>query len=173
MYVRFERWRIGANVHYIRFAGGVEKVKLKKLQPALWSVVGDEAEPDPAPGADAEPEPEPEPAAAEEAEPPELDAWLAQADLAQYAVQVKEYGYHTLKVLQAATEADIVEMTEDADVKMKKPHRRIFVAEWKKLLAAAAGGAGDGDAPAAAPVQVVLLPKYVAAEKLLRQVLAE
>ena len=74
-----------------------------------------------------------------------------------------------MAALHQATEADIVEMTEDADVKMKKPHRRIFVAEWKKLLATAAtDGAGDGDAPAAAPVQVVLLPKYVAAEKQIR-----
>ena len=76
----------------------------------------------------------PAPSAAEEAEPPELDAWLASVELGRYAPQIQEYGYDTLKVLRAATEADIIEMTEDSDVKMKKPHRRLFLAEWKKLL---------------------------------------
>ena len=78
------------------------------------------------------------PSAAEEAEPPELDAWLASVDLGLYAPQIREYGYHTLRVLRAATEADIAEMTEDADVQMKKPHRRLFLTEWKALVASAA-----------------------------------
>ena len=88
--------------------------------------------PERTPRPEPEPEPEPEPKLAH---PPELEAWLAQADLAQYAPQIQEYGYDTLKVLRAVTEADIIEMTEDSDVKMKKPHRRLFLAEWKKLLA--------------------------------------
>ena len=66
---------------------------------------------------------------------PSIESWLAQVDLARYGPQIQEYGYDTLKVLRAATEADIIEMTEDSDVKMKKPHRRLFLAEWKKLLA--------------------------------------
>ena len=90
-----------------------------------------EPEPEPEPRPEPEPEPEPEPKLAH---PPELEAWLAQADLAQYAPQIQEYGYDTLKVLRAVAEADIIEMTEDSDVKMKKPHRRLFLAEWKKLL---------------------------------------
>ena len=83
-------------------------------------------------------------AAAEEGEPPELEAWLAQADLAQYTAQVKEYGYHTLKVLQAATEADVVEMTEDPQVGMLKPHRRLFLETWKAFHAAS-GDRGSTD----------------------------
>ena len=38
-------------------------------------------------------------------------------------------------MLLAAAEPDIVEMTEHPDVGMKKPHRRLFVAKWKGLLA--------------------------------------
>eukprot|EP01045_Picozoa_sp_COSAG04_P017748 COSAG04_NODE_1592_length_6214_cov_4.841047_3_plen_221_part_00 len=34
-----------------------------------------------------------------------------------------------------ATEEDIAEMTEDGDIKMKKPHRRLFLEEWKELTA--------------------------------------
>jgi hypothetical protein len=79
--------------------------------------------------------PEPEPAA-EEAEPPAIDAWLAGIGLSKYTAQIKEYGYDQMLVLHKATEADIVEMTEDADVKMKKPHRRVFVVKWKELCAA-------------------------------------
>ena len=53
----------------------------------------------------------------------------------QYGPQIKEYGYDQLKALLVATEEDIAEMTADPDAKMKKPHRRLFVAEWKELLA--------------------------------------
>ena len=99
------------------------------------------ADGEPAPGQSPEPEPEasprpsPEPEPAEEAEPPELDAWLAKIGLAQYGPQIQDYGYDQLKALLVATEADIAEMTADPDVKMKKPHRRLFTAEWKELLA--------------------------------------
>ena len=79
--------------------------------------------------------PEPEPAT-EEAEPPAIDAWLAGIGLSKYTAQIKEYGYDQMPMLHEATEADIVEMTEDADVKMKKPHRRMFVVKWKELCAA-------------------------------------
>jgi hypothetical protein len=140
VYERFEKRKIGANRHHIRFASGLEKVELKKLQPALWSIVAEgtaEPEPEPAPAA-ADPEPEQEAAeAAEEAEPPELDAWLAQAGLGQYGPQLKEYGYDSLNVLQVATEAHIVEMTEDTDIGMKKPHRQLFLTQWQALGAAA------------------------------------
>ena len=78
---------------------------------------------------------------------PEVDAWLATIGLPQYAPKIKRYGYDQMAALHQATQADIVEMTEDVDVKMKKPHRRIFVAEWKKLLAST-GAPGD-DAPGA------------------------
>jgi ankyrin repeat protein len=141
VYESFEKRTFGANRHHIHFASGLEKVELKKMQPALWSVVV-EGTPEPAAAELAAAEPEPEPAAAglepavvaEEAEPPELDAWLAQAGLGQYGPQLKEYGYDSLNVLQAATEADIVEMTEDPDIGMKKPHRRLFLTQWQALV---------------------------------------
>ena len=64
---------------------------------------------------------------------PDLDSWLDAIELLQYVEAIKEYGYNNLEVLRVATEEDIIEMTEDADVKMKKPHRRLFVAKWKEL----------------------------------------
>ena len=72
--------------------------------------------------------------------------------------------------MSAPTEADIIEMTEDADVKMKKPHRRLFLTKWKELLAVAPQQAA---APPAAPSQAAaggqpaaqVPAKYVAAEK--------
>ena len=54
-----------------------------------------------------------------------------------YSAQLKEYGYDQLEALLVASEADITEMTEDGDIKMKKPHRKLFVAKWKALVAAA------------------------------------
>ena len=56
-----------------------------------------------------------------EAAPAELDVWLAKIGLPQYSVQVKEYGYDQMSVLLQATEKDVIEMTEDGEVKMKKP----------------------------------------------------
>eukprot|EP01045_Picozoa_sp_COSAG04_P013492 COSAG04_NODE_960_length_9157_cov_6.389269_5_plen_71_part_00 len=64
---------------------------------------------------------------------PDLESWLDAIELLQYVETIKEYGYNSLEVLRVATEEDIVEMTEDADVKMKKPHRRLFVVKWKEL----------------------------------------
>ena len=87
---------------------------------------------------------EPAPAPAEEAEPPELDAWLAKIGMSDYSAQLKEYGYDRMSVLHAASEADITEMMEDPDVKMKKPHRKLFLAQWKALMAADGGGGGGG-----------------------------
>jgi hypothetical protein len=83
--------------------------------------------------------PAPAPTSAEEAEPPELDAWLVQAGLGRYGPQVKEYGYDSFNALRAATEAQIVEMTEDPDIGMKKPHRQLFLTQWQALSVAAVG----------------------------------
>ena len=57
-YTAWEKSRIGANDHFIRFPHGVEKVELKKIKPAQWSVL-----PETAAAASVEPEPEPEPEA--------------------------------------------------------------------------------------------------------------
>jgi hypothetical protein len=74
--------------------------------------------------------PEPE---ADTADGELVDTWLASIKLARYCVQIREYGYDSLKVLLDATEADILEMSEDVDVSMKKPHRRTLLLEWKVL----------------------------------------
>eukprot|EP01047_Picozoa_sp_COSAG01_P035980 COSAG01_NODE_2791_length_7069_cov_11.407174_3_plen_269_part_00 len=163
VYERFERCQLGCNNHHIRFATGVEAVELRKIATELWTVLPEPlpADPDaPAAGAAALPgvaqsEPEPEPAAAaqEEAEPPALDVWLAQTGLDRYGPQVKEYGYDTLSALLVATEADIVEMTEDADVGMKKPHRRLFTTQWQALVGAGGGGGGSSGGGAAAAAE--------------------
>ena len=70
----------------------------------------------------------------------ELDRWLAQVGLARYAPQIKKCGYERMKALLVAEEKDIVEMSEDAEVKMKTPHKRLLVAEWKELVAARTKG---------------------------------
>ena len=36
-------------------------------------------------------------------------------------------------ILQVATQDDIQEMIDDADLAMKRPHRRAFLAEWSRL----------------------------------------
>jgi hypothetical protein len=74
-----------------------------------------------------------------------VEAWLARVDLADYAAKIEGYGYSSLRVLRDATEEDIVEMMEDTDIAMKKPHHRTMVAAWRKLaLARAAGGGRQG-----------------------------
>ena len=53
VYERFERSRIGANDHFIRFASGLQKVELKKLKPTEWSVLpAEDAQPEPGAGAE-------------------------------------------------------------------------------------------------------------------------
>eukprot|EP01046_Picozoa_sp_COSAG06_P010277 COSAG06_NODE_559_length_14300_cov_98.800085_3_plen_713_part_00 len=204
VYERFERCTFGANDHYIRFdSGGTKKVALRKLKPEDWTVLavpgaaglgaavsGGAAGP-PAQQQQqllvAEPEPEPQHAAApaapsaEEGVPPPLtvDGWLASIKLAQYAAPLTGYGYDSLKVLLDATEADIVEMTEDPDVGMKKPHRRTMLAEWRQLKSAspsapsqaqqqAAAASPSPPAAAAPPAAAVVPDKYIAADKQIR-----
>ena len=38
-----------------------------------------------------------------------------------------------MNAVRHATESDIVEMSEE--IKMKKPHRRVLLEEWKELIA--------------------------------------
>ena len=88
----------------------------------------------------AEPGPEPEPQSQlPEGTPPvthlqTVEAWLTSIGLAKYADQVKDYGYDQLRILLDASEDDIKEMTEDKDVRMKRPARRTMLVQWKKLV---------------------------------------
>eukprot|EP01047_Picozoa_sp_COSAG01_P008576 COSAG01_NODE_339_length_18653_cov_21.648378_14_plen_1072_part_00 len=111
----------------------------------------------------AEPEPEPAGATAEEGEPPQLDAWLNQIGMSGYSTQLKDYGYDQLKALLVASEADIAEMTRDADIKMKKPHRKLFLAEWKELTGAVGGASPPGSAASPAAVGGGATPPYASA----------
>ena len=40
----------------------------------------------------------------------------------RYAAAIKAHGYANMLILAEASEADIIEMTEDPDITMKKPH---------------------------------------------------
>ena len=61
--------------------------------------------------------------------------WLRSIALQDYAAAIKEYGYDSFQALDAASEEQILEMTQDPDVAMKKPHRHLFLVEWKKHTA--------------------------------------
>ena len=65
-----------------------------------------------------------------------IDDWLRSIALQDYAAAIKEYGYDSFQALDAASEEQITEMTQDPDVGMKKPHRHLFLLEWKKRLQA-------------------------------------
>ena len=65
-----------------------------------------------------------------------IDDWLRSIALQDYAAAIKEYGYDSFQALDAASEEQITEMTQNPDVGMKKPHRHLFLLEWKKRLQA-------------------------------------
>ena len=58
--------------------------------------------------------------------------WLRSISLQQYSEAIKEYGYDSLKALDAALQADLEEMTNDPAVAMKKPHRRLLIEQWQQ-----------------------------------------
>ena len=63
-----------------------------------------------------------------------VEDWLRSISLQQYAEAIKEYGYDSLKALDAALLADLEEVTNDPAVAMKKPHRRLLIEEWQKRI---------------------------------------
>ena len=63
-----------------------------------------------------------------------IEEWLRCNALQDYAEAIKEYGYDSFQALDAASEEQITEMTQDPDVAMKKPHRHLFLREWKKRV---------------------------------------
>ena len=66
-----------------------------------------------------------------------INDWLRSTTLQDYAAAIEEYGYDSFQALDAASEEQITEMTQDLDVAMKKPHRHLFLLEWKKRVQAA------------------------------------
>ena len=75
-----------------------------------------------------------------ETDPLSIDEWLQTISLHAYVPQMKNYGCDSLQFLDDASEQDMREMTEDADVGMKKLHRSIFMKAWSRR-AATRGGA--------------------------------
>ena len=72
--------------------------------------------------------------------------WLKSISLQQYADAIIEYGYDSLAALDAASQEEIKEMSEDKDVAMKKPHSRLLLTKWR--MRAASKGAtthAEGD----------------------------
>ncbi len=60
-----------------------------------------------------------------------IKEWLVSISLRGYTDAMIEYGYDSLIALDAASEQDIKDMTEDETVAMKKPHRAVFMREWR------------------------------------------
>ena len=118
---------------YAEEAGRTEMVDLLRTAEASQSSASGGEQSAPAP--EAQPTPSPE-VKAESTLAPELslDAWLANLQLESYAEPMKAEGYESLSFLKVAESEDIDEMI--ADIKMKKPHARMF----KKGLAELLGG---------------------------------
>jgi hypothetical protein len=57
--------------------------------------------------------------------------WLVSISLQIYTAAIIEYGYDSPIALDAASEQEMQDMTEDEDVAMKKPHRAVFMREWR------------------------------------------
>ena len=68
-----------------------------------------------------------------------IEEWLRSNVLQDYAEAIKEYGYDSFQALDEASEEQITEMTQDPDVAMKKPHRHLFLREWKKRVQVSRG----------------------------------
>ena len=83
-----------------------------------------------------------------------LEAWLKSINLDEYRHKVIEYGYDSMPALDRANEEDVVAMTEDASIGMKKPHRNLFLKEWKARRRQINGADGGGEANAELLAQI-------------------
>jgi hypothetical protein len=68
-----------------------------------------------------------------------IDEWLQAISLHAYAPQIKNYVCDSLQFLDKASEEDMREMTEDADVVMKKLYRSMFLKAWRRRAATRRG----------------------------------
>jgi hypothetical protein len=57
--------------------------------------------------------------------------WLQSINLEEYGNKIIAYGYDSERALDMANEIDVVAMTEDECISMKKPHQTVFLKEWK------------------------------------------
>ena len=65
-----------------------------------------------------------------------IEGWLGNIALQHYTAAIKEYGYDSFQALDAASGEQTTELTQDKDpdVAMKKPHRQLFLVQWKKRV---------------------------------------
>lgn len=68
-----------------------------------------------------------------------IDDWLKSISFQAYAPKIKEYGCDSLQALDAASEQEMKEMTEDAAVGMKKFHHNVIMKAWKDRASDAEG----------------------------------
>jgi len=61
-----------------------------------------------------------------------IEGWLGNIALQHYTAAIKEYGYDSFQALDAASEEQITEMTQDPDVALKKLYRYLFMLEWNE-----------------------------------------
>ena len=59
--------------------------------------------------------------------------WLRKISLDKYSDKVVDFGYDSMDALLVANEKDVIEMTEDASIAMKNPHKTLFVKAWKEM----------------------------------------
>ncbi len=62
-----------------------------------------------------------------------------------------QFRYDSMKTLYDADEKDVVEMTEDPKIGMRKPHRRVFIKAWEELQKARMNAASQGVPPQLPP----------------------
>ena len=60
-----------------------------------------------------------------------LEAWLRELELEEYIDAFRRAGYTSLRFIQMSDIDDIV-----VEVKMKRPHVRVFTPAWKELVEA-------------------------------------
>jgi hypothetical protein len=61
------------------------------------------------------------------------------------------FRYDSMKTLDDADEKEVVAMTEDSTIGMKKPHRTVFIKAWKELQKARMNAASQGVPPQLPP----------------------
>jgi hypothetical protein len=63
-----------------------------------------------------------------------VKVWLRKMSFEQYSDGIVDFGYDSMDALLRSNEKDVIEMTEEASIGMKKPHRTLFLNAWKALL---------------------------------------
>lgn len=61
-----------------------------------------------------------------------VEAWLRTIELEAYSEAIQALGYTSLRYLQDADHADIVEAA--SELRLKKPQAKRLVAEWVKMV---------------------------------------